>query len=102
VETAREYRELLRQLPASVEKVLRKVESGDFTVKVDRSLFDDVRVGLRRMANMMVVTIMAAALVLYIGWEGQAINLPLAHMTVGVTAVVVAWAAAILLFARKK
>ena len=102
VETAREYRELLRQLPASVEKVLRKVETGDFTVKVDRSLFDDVKVGIRRMANMMAVTIMAAALVLYIGWEGQAIKLPLSHMTVGVTAVVVAWAAAMILFARRK
>jgi len=102
VETARQYRELLRELPAKLDKVLRKVESGDFTVKVDRSLFDDVKLSLRRMANMMAVTLMAAALVIYIGWEGQAIRLQLVHTTVGVTAVVLAWAIAMVVLARRK
>lgn len=101
VETARSYRALVRELPGRVDRLLKKVEDDDFTVKVDRSLFDELKVNIRRMGKTIAVTMIAAALILYIGWEGRSINLQFVHVTIGVFAIVGVWLVAVLMINRR-
>jgi ubiquinone biosynthesis protein len=101
VETAREYRGLMRELPGRLDKVLRRVEAGDFTVKVDGSLFDEMKVNIRRMGKILAVTVMAAALILYIGWEGPSFQLQFVHLTIGVSGVFLAWLIAVVYIGKR-
>jgi len=101
VETARRYRKLMRELPGRVDRLLTKLEKDDFTVKVDSSLFDGIKAGIRRTGLILSVTIMAASLVVYIAWEGQRIELQFIPITIGVAAVVVAWLAAVFYLNRR-
>jgi ubiquinone biosynthesis protein len=101
VETARNYRELVREMPGRLDRLLKKLETDDFTVKVDRSLFDDIKVSLRRAGKLLAVTIMAAALILYIGWEGPSFQLQFVHLTIGVSAVVLAWLVAVVYIGKR-
>jgi ubiquinone biosynthesis protein len=101
VETARSYRVLVRELPGRVDRLLKKLETDDFTVKVDTSLFDDLKHNIRRMGLIMAVTVIAASLIIYMGWEGQSLNLQLVHVTVGVSAIVFAWLVAVFAINRR-
>jgi ubiquinone biosynthesis protein len=101
VETARRYRKLMRELPGRLDRLLAKLEKDDFTVKVDHSLFDGIKATVRRTGMMLSVTILAASLILYIGWEGQRIELQFVHLTIGVAAIVVAWLAAAVWIVRR-
>jgi len=69
---------------------------------VDPSIFDGLKAGVRRTGLILAVSLMAASLVLYIGWEGQRIQLELFGRKLGVGAVFAAWLAAVLLLGRRK
>jgi ubiquinone biosynthesis protein len=101
VETARRYRKLMRELPGRVDRLLAKLENDDFKVKVDGSLFDGIKATVRRTGMMLSVTILAASLILYIGWEGQRIELQFVHLTIGVAAVVLAWLLSVVWIVRR-
>jgi ubiquinone biosynthesis protein len=101
VETARNYRELVREMPGRLDRLLKKLETDDFTVKVDSSLFDDIKASIRKMGMMVVATVMAAALILYIGWTGQSFNLQFVHTTIGVFAIVFVWLVAVIYIRRR-
>jgi ubiquinone biosynthesis protein len=101
IETARSYRELVRDLPGRLDRLLKKLETDDFRVKVDGSLFDDIKKNIRRMGLIIAVTIMAASLVIYMGWEGQGLNLQFVHVTIGVLAIVFAWVLAVAVIYRR-
>jgi ubiquinone biosynthesis protein len=102
IETARSYRKLRRELPGRLDRLFRKLETGEVTIKVDPSIFDGLKAGVRRTGLILAVSLMAASLVLYIGWEGQRIQLELFGRTLGVGAVFAAWLAAVLLLGRRK
>ncbi|MBM4248708.1 MAG: AarF/ABC1/UbiB kinase family protein [Euryarchaeota archaeon] len=102
IETARGYRRLARELPARLERLFRKLEGGEVTIRVDPTLFDGVKASVRRAGLILAVTLMAASLVLYIGWEGRRIELELLGRSVGVGAVFLAWLAAVAFLARRK
>ena len=101
VDTARRYRKLMRELPGRVDRLLKKLEEDDFTVKVDASLFDPIKASIRRTGLILAVTVMAASLVIYTGWVGQRIELQFTHLTIGVAAVVAAWLAAVIYLGRR-
>jgi ubiquinone biosynthesis protein len=102
VETARRYRKAMRELPARVDQLFRKLEGGEVTIKVDPSIFDGVKASVRRTGLILAVTLMAAALIIYMGWESQRIELQLIHRSIGVAAVFAAWLAAVVFLVRRK
>jgi ubiquinone biosynthesis protein len=102
IETARSYRRFTRELPARMDRLFKKLEGGEVTIKVDPSIFDGLKASVRRTGLIVAVTLIAAAFILYIGWEGQRIELELLGRTVGAGAVFGAWLAAVLLLARRK
>ena len=101
VETARNYRELVRELPGRLDRLLKKLETDDFTVKVDSSLFDDIKASVRKMGMIVAMTVMAAALMLDIAWTGQSFNLQFVHITIGVFAIAFAWLVAVIYIWRR-
>jgi hypothetical protein len=68
---------------------------------VDTSLFDGIKSGIRRTGLILAVTIMAASLIIYLGWEGQRIELQFIHVTIGALAIVLAWALAVVYIHRR-
>ncbi len=102
VETARRYRKAMRELPVRVDQLFRKLEGGEITIRVDPSIFDGVKASVRRTGLILAVTLMAAAVMVYMGWEGQRLELQTIHRTVGVAAVAAAWLAAVVFLARRK
>lgn len=102
IETARSYRRFTRELPARMDRLFRKLEGGEVTIKVDPSIFDGVKASVRRTGLILAATLMAAALIVYIGWEGQWIELELLGRSVGVGAVFFVWLAVVLFLARRR
>jgi ubiquinone biosynthesis protein len=101
VETARRYRELVQELPGRLDRLLTKVENDEFKVKVDSSLFAPIQASIRRTGLILAVSLIAVALILYMGWMGQRIEMQFIHVTVGVAAVVFVWIAAVVYLVRR-
>ena len=101
VETARRYRELMRELPGRLDRLLKKLEDDEFKVKVDGSLFDGIKANIRRTGLILAVTIIAASLIVTMGLAGQVIHLEFTHITIGVSAVVLLWLVAVYFINRR-
>jgi len=101
-ETAHQYREMMRNLPHRTEKILRKIENDEFTVKMDAKLISDLKSHIRKIALIVVVTVMAAALVFYVAWAGQLTNLGFVSTGATILGIIAVWALVVYLIDRKK
>ena len=90
--TARGYRRLVRELPRRLDKVLKKLEDDDITIKLDRTYFEELRRSLRRSTALVTVSLVAIAIIYYITYAGQTLHLKVAQITLTVPIIIVLWA----------
>ncbi|UCE37319.1 MAG: AarF/ABC1/UbiB kinase family protein [Thermoplasmata archaeon] len=101
LETAREYRKFAHSLPKRADKILRKLESDQLMIKVDHAIFDDLKSYIRKIGVIVSISIMAAALVIYIAWTGQVINIEFLPITLSVLSIVIIWLIAVIIIYRR-
>ncbi len=101
LETAREYRKFAHSLPKRADKILQKLESDQLKIKVDQTIFDDLKSYLRKIGLIVAISIMAAAIVIYIAWTGQVIKFAFLHITLSMLSVVVIWLIAVIIIYRR-
>jgi ubiquinone biosynthesis protein len=91
LETAREYRKFASTLPKRADKILKKLESDQLKIKVDDSIFLDLKSYIRKVGFAVAISIVAAALILYIAWTGQVIEIDFLPITLTVLSIVIIW-----------
>jgi ubiquinone biosynthesis protein len=92
--TARGYRRLVRELPRRLDKVLKKVEEDDITIKLDRTYFEELRRSIRRSTLVVTVSLVAIAIIYYITYAGPTFHLKAVHITLTVPVIIILWALA--------
>jgi ubiquinone biosynthesis protein len=95
IQTAQEYKELMRKGPKKVLSILDKLDSGDLVVKMDSTLVDDIRQDMWRIVLIMGVTIIAMALLLMVAVAGITIKTPVFGMSVTAIPILILWLVAI-------
>jgi len=101
LETAHQYREFMKHLPHRADSILTKIENDDFTVKVDTGWVDDLKQHLRKTVLILAISIVAAALVLFVAYTGKDLGLGIVPHSLVVILIVIAWAIAIIVIHRR-
>lgn len=101
LETAHQYRKFVKTLPNRADKVLKKLENDDISIKVDTTFIDDFKHHLRRTALIVAVSIIAAALIFYVAWVGQLTDLGFLPTSMSVMFIVIIWVAVIVVIHRR-
>ena len=101
LETAREYRKFASTLPKRADKILKKLESDQLKIKVDDNIFLDLKAYIRKVGFAVAVSLVAAALIIYIAWTGQVIELDFLPITLTVLSIVFIWIIALIAIYRR-
>jgi ubiquinone biosynthesis protein len=101
LETAREYRKFASTLPKRADKILKKLESDQLKIKVDDSILLDLKAYVRKVGFAVAISIVAAALILYIAWTGQVIEIDFFPITLTVLSIVLIWIIALVVIYRR-
>ncbi len=101
VEASADYRRLAREAPRRILRVLDDVEHGRLKVIVDTSFVDDLRRQVWRMALIVSVSIVMAALIYTATLTQSTVQVPLLGARVGVFAVLAVWVALVVLIYRR-
>lgn len=91
LESAREYRKLASTLPKRLDNILKKLESDQFYLKVDEGAFSELKSYVRKVGLILAASIMAAALIIYIAWSGQVIELEFLPITLTMLSIFIIW-----------
>jgi len=101
LETAREYRKFMHRLPKRADKILKKLESDELKIKVDQTIFQDLKSYVRKIGLILSVSVIAAALILYIAISDEMINVRFLPEPLSVLTIVVIWLIAITVIYRR-
>jgi ubiquinone biosynthesis protein len=101
LETAHQYREFMRHLPHRADKLLTKIENDAFTVKVDTAWIDDLKKHLRKTALILAISLVAAALVIFLALTGKDLGLGIVPHSLAVVSVVLVWAISVFVIYRR-
>ena len=91
MQTAQEYRELMRRGPKKVNSILEKLDSGTLTVKVDTSFVKDLRLDMWRMFLIFGISIIALGLLFFITLGGISFKTPIFHISLTVFPIIIIW-----------
>jgi len=86
-------------LPRRADRVLRKLERDELRVQVISSDLRELRRNIRRVGLLMAVTLIAVAMILEVG--SATINLPILHVSLGVSAILLIWLVSAVLIYRR-
>ena len=101
LETARDYQELLRELPDRLDTVLTKLENDQLTVKVDIPMVEELRGQIRKAALMVSASLVALALIAYVAWAGLTVDIPVLQVSVGIPIIILAWVGVLVVIHRR-
>ncbi len=91
IQTASEYRELMRRGPKKVHSILEKLDSGTLTVKVDTSFVKDLRLDIWRMFLIFGISIIALGLVFFVTMGGITFKTPIFHISLTIIPIIIIW-----------
>ncbi len=101
LETARDYQELLRELPDRLDTVLTKLENDQLTVRVDIPVVEELRGQIRKAALMVSASLVALALIAYVAWAGLTVDIPVLQVSVGIPIIILAWVGVLVIIHRR-
>ncbi len=101
LETAREYRKFMHALPKRADKLLKKLERDELKIKVDQTIFQDLKSFIRKIGLILSVSILAAAVILYMAISDDIIKIEFLPVSLSVLSVVVIWLLSIIFIYRR-
>jgi ubiquinone biosynthesis protein len=101
LETAREYRKFMHALPKRADKLLKKLEKDELKIKVDQTIFQDLKSYIRKMGLILAVSIIAAAVILYMAISDDVIKISILPISLSVISVVVIWILSVFVIYRR-
>jgi ubiquinone biosynthesis protein len=101
LETAHKYREFMKNLPHRADKVLKKLENDEVKISIDTSFIDDFKHHMRRTALIVAVSLMAAALLIYVAWAGNVTGLGLIPTGISAALIIIVWLATVIIIHRR-
>jgi ubiquinone biosynthesis protein len=91
IQTATEYRQLMQKGPKRLYSILKKLDSGTLTVKMDTELVDEIRKDMWRIVLIMGVSIIAMALLFMITIAGLSLETPVFGMSITAFPIIILW-----------
>lgn len=101
LETAREYRKFMHALPKRADKILKKLESDELKIKVDQTIFQDLKSYVRKIGLILSVSVIAAAIILYLAISDEVIDVGFLPEPLSVLSIVVIWLIVIIVIYRR-
>jgi ubiquinone biosynthesis protein len=101
LETAREYRKFMHALPKRADKILRKLERDELKIRVDQTIFQDLKSYVRKIGLILAVSIIAAAVILYLAISDDVIKIDFMPVSISVVSVVLLWLISIVVIYRR-
>jgi ubiquinone biosynthesis protein len=101
LETAREYRKFMHALPKRADKILKKLEGDELKIKVDQTIFKDLKSYIRKIGLILSVSIIAASVILYMAISDDVIRVNFLPISFSVLSVVLLWLLSIILIYRR-
>jgi ubiquinone biosynthesis protein len=101
LETAREYRKFMHKLPKRADNILKKLESDELKIKVDQTIFQDLKSYVRKIGLILSVSVIAAALILYLAISDEVIDVALLPEPLSVLSIVVIWLVVVIVIYRR-
>jgi ubiquinone biosynthesis protein len=101
LETAREYKKFASTLPKRADKILKKLESDELKIKVESSVFDEMKSFVRKIGLILSVSIMAAALIIYLAVSDSSIDIGFLPFSISVLSIVIIWLLSIIVIYRR-
>jgi ubiquinone biosynthesis protein len=101
LEAAREYRKFMGMLPKKADAVLRKLESGELSVKIDSEPMDNLRRQIRKTGYILALTIILATLMINIAISGKSIDIDPIPVSLSAVSIVVIWIIAVFFIHRR-
>ncbi len=95
MQTAQEYRLLMRKGPKKAYSVLEKLDAGELTIKVETDFVDDIRRDLWKLFGIMGVTIIAMLLLFMITVAGITLETPILNLSVTAIPIILIWLIAV-------
>jgi ubiquinone biosynthesis protein len=89
--TAREYAEFMRELPSRLDRIMTKVENDQLGVTVTMPWIDELRKQIRKGALMASLSMFVVALIGYLAWAGEKLEIPLLGLQVGIPLIFIGW-----------
>ena len=91
MQTAQEYRELVRSGPKKVSSILEKLDSGSLIVKVDTSFIDELRRDIWRIFLIYGISLISIVLLFLITFGGISLKTPILHMSITIIPLILIW-----------
>ncbi len=101
LETARDYKKFMHSLPKRADNILKKLEADELKIKVDDTIFQDLKSYIRKVGLILAVSLVAASLIVYIAWTGQVIDLAYIPLSLTVISIVVIWVILVFVIYRR-
>jgi ubiquinone biosynthesis protein len=89
--TAREYADFMRELPSRMDRILTKVENDKLGVTVSLPWIDELKNQVRKGALMACISMFVVALIGYLAWAGEKLEIPLIGLQVGIPLIFGVW-----------
>jgi ubiquinone biosynthesis protein len=101
LETAREYRKFMHALPKRADKILKKLEGDELKIKVDQTIFKDLKSYIRKIGLILSVSIITASVILYMAISDDVIKVNFLPISFSALSVVLLWLLSIILIYRR-
>ncbi|MFW9880319.1 MAG: ABC1 kinase family protein [Candidatus Thorarchaeota archaeon] len=95
MQTAQEYRELVRKGPKKVSSILEKLDSGSLTVKVDTSFIDELRHDIWRIFLIYGISLISLVMLFLITFGGLSLKIPIFNISITIIPIFIVWMIAI-------
>ena len=91
----------MHALPNRADKLLKKLERDELKIKVDQTIFLDLKSFIRKIGLILSVSIIAAAVILYMAISDDVIKIDFLPVSLSVLSVVVIWLLSIIFIYRR-
>jgi ubiquinone biosynthesis protein len=91
IQTAQDYRILMQKGPKRVYSILKKLDNGTLSVKMDTELVDEIRKDMWRIVLIMGVSLIAMSLIFMITVAGMSFDTPIFGMSLSTMPVIAVW-----------
>ena len=95
MQSAQEYRQLMRKGPKKAYSILEKLDDGELTIKVESEFADVIRRDLWRLFGIMGVSIVAILLLFMITVAGITFETPILNLSVTTIPIIIIWLIAV-------